>query len=72
LEERFIFSIRRVRYVLTVFTDSDSALAMSPAVSPLASFRNTWNSRSDSCSCGAPPSLRLSCCASNSATAGEM
>jgi hypothetical protein len=30
LEERFIFSIRRVRYVLTVFTDSDSALAMSP------------------------------------------
>ena len=35
MEERFIFSIRRVRYVLTVFTDSDSAFAMSPAVAEL-------------------------------------
>ena len=35
MEERFIFSIRRVRYVLTVFTDKDKAFAMSPAVAEL-------------------------------------
>lgn len=49
-ERRFIFSMIRARYVLTVVLLSDSWLAISETDFPAASNLNTSNSRSDNSS----------------------
>jgi len=58
--------------VLTVLTLSDMLSAMLPMVSPLASRRKTWNSRSESCSCGSLSGLPPRLSASSSATGAVM
>jgi hypothetical protein len=73
LEERFIFSIRRVRYVLTVFTDSDSVLGDVAGGFALGQLQEHLElALGQLLVRRAASSLRLSCCASSSATAGEM
>ncbi len=65
-----IFLRRRVRYVETVLTLSESCSATAPTGLPEAMSRSTWYSRSESAACGAASGSTSSASSSASASTG--